>query len=313
MKHDIAVVFPGQGAQRQGMGKDFYDQLSESREVYHKASQILGWDVGAMCFENDERLHLTAFAQPCILTTEIAMLKGIEVLFGLQSGWFGGHSLGEYTALVASGAVSFERALKIVHRRGQLMQSAAPVGFGAMAAVIADNLDAIKLRETLNGLHVDIANINSKEQVVLSGVTADMDDAKTRIEKKLEGCENFRWVALNVSAPFHSRFMKAIHDDFRQVLSQSVDQMNLEKASCVTSNYTGGYHCGDQNMIIDNLVEQLSNPVQWLENMRQLSEKADKVYEIGPNKPLRRFFKTIGKDVISIVNLKDAERAFNKG
>jgi [acyl-carrier-protein] S-malonyltransferase/trans-AT polyketide synthase/acyltransferase/oxidoreductase domain-containing protein len=313
MRNDIAVVFPGQGSQRKGMGRDFHDQIPECHEIYENASKILGWNVAAMCFEEDDRLHLTAYSQPCILTTEIAMLKGLEKRFGFESTWFGGHSLGEYSALVASGAMSFERALKTVHKRGQLMQSAAPAGFGTMAAVIADNVDADKLRHTLTGLFVDIANINSKDQVVVSGMAIDMNHAKNRIEKICGTSENFRWVPLNVSAPFHSRFMHSIRDDFREILTVSADKIQPDKAPCVTSNFTGGYHCGDPHMIIDNLVEQLCHPVQWLENMYQLSKKTTQIYEIGPNKPLRKFFKSIGRDCVSIMNLKDAEHMIHKG
>src|SRR5664280_437868 len=138
----IAVVFPGQGSQRPGMGKDFYDQISVSRETYQEASDALGWDVAAMCFGEDERINLTQYTQPCILTTEIAMYRGLVERYGFAPQYFGGHSLGEFTAFEAAGVMPLAQLLKIVHTRGKLMQQAVPVGVGGMAAIISEGLDA---------------------------------------------------------------------------------------------------------------------------------------------------------------------------
>ena len=130
-----AIVFPGQGSQRQGMGKDFYESIPECRRIYEEASDALGWDVAALCFGEDEKLNLTAYAQPGIVVTEIAMLKAIMEKYGITPDVFGGHSLGEYTALVAAGVLPLETVIRIVHIRGRLMQEAVPVGQGSMAAV----------------------------------------------------------------------------------------------------------------------------------------------------------------------------------
>ena len=122
MSNPMAIVFPGQGSQRQGMAKDFMETFAASRAIFEQASDALNLDVAAICHEEDERLHLTEYTQPCILTAEIAMLEGLRAEHGLSASLYGGHSLGEYTALVAAGAIPFEAAVKLVHLRGQLMQ-----------------------------------------------------------------------------------------------------------------------------------------------------------------------------------------------
>ena len=163
------MSFQVRGRSGPGMGKDFHDNVPVCREVYEEASQAAGWDIAAMCFGDDERLNLTEFTQPCILTTEIAMLRSLETLFGFSPILFGGHSLGEFTALVAAGALPLSEAVRIVQIRGRLMQEAVPVGRGAMAAVISDNVDIELVRLALKDLPIDIANINSANQIVISG------------------------------------------------------------------------------------------------------------------------------------------------
>ncbi len=306
-----AVVFPGQGAQRPGMGKDFYENVEISRQVYEEASRTLGWDVPGMCFGEDERINLTEYAQPCILATEVAMFRGLEDLYGFEPEYFGGHSLGEYTALVAAGAMPFSEALQIVETRGRLMQQASPPGEGAMAAVIADELDIDLLRSLLSDLQVDIANINSSSQVVISGSSASMDVVQGRLENSLSG-GGFRFVPLNVSAPFHSRFMNAIIDKFRDVLDSVSSRLAPANAGRVTSNYTGRFHSGRTASIVDALVSQVSSSVRWRDNMQALAARAHRIYEIGPNRPLKRFFQTIGVQCRSITTFSAAAREFGK-
>ncbi|MBS3808765.1 MAG: ACP S-malonyltransferase [Desulfobacterales bacterium] len=306
-----AVVFPGQGAQRPGMGKDFYDNIEISRKTYQEASDVLGWDVGALCFSEDERMNLTEFAQPCILATEIAMLRGMQDLYGFCPDYFGGHSLGEYTAMVAAGAISFPDALKIVETRGSLMQEASPPGQGAMAAVIAKNIDIERIREILRGLPVDMANINSTDQVVISGRADSMDSARERIAKEIGDEENMRFVPLNVSAPFHSRFMNVVKDKFREVLTAVAARLNSGNAARVTSNYTGWFHSDMTASIIEALVAQLSGSVKWRDNMQALAEKSQRIYEIGPNRPLKNFFRSLDINCRSITTFSAAEREFS--
>lgn len=178
---NIAVVFPGQGSQRSGMGKDFYEQIPVSRETYEEAADALGWDVSHMCFGEDERLNLTEYTQPCIVTTEIAMLRGLSKRYGFAAEHFGGHSLGEFTALVAAGVMPLAETLKIVQRRGKLMQEAVPVGVGGMAAVISEDIDIEMLTKIMDGLNADVANINSNNQVVISGELPAIDETEKRI------------------------------------------------------------------------------------------------------------------------------------
>lgn len=311
MKKDkIAVVFPGQGAQRPGMGKDFYDNVSTSREIYEEASQAAGWDIGAMCFGEDARLNLTEFTQPCILTTEIAMLRGLQTFFGFAPALFGGHSLGEFTALVAAGALPLSEAVRIVQIRGRLMQEAVPVGIGAMAAVISDNLDITRVRLALKDLPIDVANINSANQAVISGKAEAMPNAEARLQDDLAKDKPFRFILLNVSAPFHSRFMSTIVEPFGEMLRAVGKGIDPEKSATVTSNFRGGFHSGLYEDLIYNLVSQLNNSVLWVENMKSLAAQADVIYEVGPGRPLRDFFKTINVNCTSITAFSTAKSAF---
>ena len=308
--NSIAAVFPGQGSQRGGMGKDYYDAIKVSRETYEEASAILGWDVAGMCFGEDEKLNLTEYTQPCILTTEIAMLRGLHARYGFAPHFFGGHSLGEFTALVAAGVLPLAEALRIVARRGQLMQRAVPVGVGGMAAVISEHLDPAAVREAIATLPLDVANINSANQVVISGKLEALPEAEKFLRERLAGNNNFRFVPLKVSAPFHSHFMKPIEESFTETLLSLGKALVPEKADKVTSNFTGGFHVPDAGEIVKNLILQLSNTVRWKENMKNLAARADSIYEIGPGRPLRDFFKTLGITCVSVTTLSAAERTF---
>ncbi|MBN1828207.1 MAG: ACP S-malonyltransferase [Deltaproteobacteria bacterium] len=306
----ITVVFPGQGSQRPGMGRDFHDMMKSSRNAYIEASDALGWDVAALCFSEDTKLNLTEYVQPCILTTEIAMLRGLEERYGIKPRYFGGHSLGEYTAMVAAGVISLAEAVKVTQCRGNLMQKAVPVGIGGMAAVISEKIDIPTLKEYLSDLPIDIANINSTNQIVISGKREAIPLAERRLKAAMTENNGFRFVPLNVSAPFHSRFMGSIKESFKNALETISAKVNPEKAGNVTSNYTGIFHSGNLDDIIDRMVAQLSGTVQWVKNMHTLAARADEIIEIGPARPLREFFKTIGVACSSITTLSAARRVF---
>lgn len=307
-----AGVFPGQGAQRPGMGKDFSDNIPASKRTYEEASDALGWDIAAMCFGEDERLNLTEYTQPCILTTEIAFLRGLAGLYGFSPVIFGGHSLGEFTALVAAGVLTLAEAVKIVHIRGQLMQKAVPVGEGGMAAVISQNIDIELLKNALQGLPIDVANINSVHQVVISGKLSSLPEAEQLLRAAFANDPGFRFVTLNVSAPFHSRFMKTIEGPFAHTLHEVGQHWAPLTAPKVTSNFTGGFHSNQTEEIMLRLNAQLSNTVRWVDNMKCIAANTDIVYEIGPSRPLRDFFKTLDIDCISITSLSTAERVLGK-
>ena len=308
---NIAVVFPVQGSQRPGMGKDFYEQIPVCCETYEEAADALGWDVSAMCFGEDEKLNLTEYTQPCIVTTEIAMLRGLSKRYGFASEYFGGHSLGEFTALVAAGVMPLAETLKIVQTRGKLMQEAVPIGVGGMAAIISEDIDIDALKKLMEDLPADVANINSANQIVVSGELSALPEIEKRLAQTLPSEKPFRFIHLNVSAPFHSRLMKSIENRFADTLEKFGKNLNPQNASKVTSNFTGSFHSDDISGIREKLVNQISNTVQWRGNMQSLAAKAAEIYEIGPARPLREFFKTIGVTCQSITGLAAAEKSFS--
>jgi [acyl-carrier-protein] S-malonyltransferase/trans-AT polyketide synthase/acyltransferase/oxidoreductase domain-containing protein len=283
------------------MARDFHEQSARARDVFAEASEALSLDMAALCFHDDERLDRTEFTQPAILTAEIAMLRALEAEFGLSPRYFGGHSLGEYTALCAAGVLGLADAVRVTRRRGALMQAAVPEGEGAMVAVISEGIADRDLGAVLAGLEVDVANRNSTDQVVLSGRAPAVASASTRLEALLG--ESARLVSLNVSAPFHSRLMQPIEAEFRGVLA-SIELVS-SRAPFVTSNFTGGFHEPSAEAVVDALTRQVSGTVDFIANMRALAV-ADYIYEIGPHRPLRAFFKSIGRDITSILSYKTA-------
>jgi [acyl-carrier-protein] S-malonyltransferase len=300
------IVFPGQGTQRAGMGRDFYDWSSEARATYDEASAALGLDLCALCFGDDERLGLTEYAQPAILTTEIAMHRAVVAQLGLDAASFGGHSLGEYTALVAAGVMPLDDAVRLVHERGRLMQEAVPVGRGGMTAVIGEALDRDAIAGALAGLQVGIANDNSGTQIVLSGLATDLTLARERIATALGSA--VRFVDLEVSAPFHSPLMAGIEPTFADLLERTRANLDASRATLVTSNYSGSFHEADDDALIERLVRQISGTVRWRSNMEALAAPGTRVIEIGPGRPLRAFFKTLGVEVQTITDVRSASR-----
>jgi malonyl CoA-acyl carrier protein transacylase len=302
----MAVVFPGQGSQRAGMGQDFYESSALARAVFDNASRASGLDLKTLCFEENEDLNLTEFTQPCILTCEIAMLEAIKEQYRPDFSVFAGHSLGEYTALVAAGALSLEAAVQIVRRRGALMQEAVPEGMGAMSALKLSGIyENARVRAIIAEAGAEIANLNSSEQVVISGKAQSVQAAGEKLTAEIADIEV---IPLTVSAPFHSQLMQTIEDSFFKTLQSFQDQFNAEKAAKVLSNFTGAFH--EPARLFENLTRQISGSVRWIENMQALTKEAQAIYEIGPNRPLGSFFRTIGADVKSIINLKSAQKAF---
>ena len=181
------------------MARDFCERFASAREAFAEASEALNLDLKALCFGDDPRLDLTEHTQPAILTAEIAMLRALATEFGFAPGLFGGHSLGEYTALCAAGVLPLADAVRIVRQRGALMQSAAAPGAGAMVAVVAKGVAERDLAGAIGELEVDVANRNSADQVVLSGATSDIGQASRRVAELLGGTRH-DIVPLNVSA-----------------------------------------------------------------------------------------------------------------
>ncbi len=290
------------------MARDFHERYAVARDVFVEASEVLDLDVAKLCFDDDPRLDLTEFTQPAILTAEMAMFRSLEREHGLRPSRFGGHSLGEYAALCAAGALPFADALRIVRRRGALMQSAVPPGEGAMAAIMKRDVATLDLAALLGDLDVDVANRNSRDQIVIAGLAPNVDRACTRLHERIADVEITR---LAVSAPFHSRHMRSIEPQLREAIEAAAPRFVPESARVVTSNFLGGFHTGTLRDLVSALVSQASGAVDWIANMAALNAAADKVIEIGPNRPLRGLFKTIGREVESIISVKTAERTLS--
>jgi [acyl-carrier-protein] S-malonyltransferase/trans-AT polyketide synthase/acyltransferase/oxidoreductase domain-containing protein len=193
-------------------------------------------------------------------------------------------------------------AARLVRRRGALMQQAVPAGQGAMLAVLGRGLDLEELRRQLEGLEVDAANHNSSSQIVVSGSAGDVEKARERLAGK-----GRRLIPLNVSAPFHSRFMKPVEAAF----AAELESVALEAAAAVrvASNYTGAFHLADAAAVREALVKQISGTVRWVDNMRGLAERASRIVEIGPAKPLSAFFKDVGMAARAITDVAGAREA----
>jgi len=304
----IAVVFPGQGAQKPGMAKDFHDLYMESRQVFEEAGDALGLDMRELCFTENEKLNLTEYTQPAILTTEIAMLAAISKHFSFTPAFFGGHSLGEYTALVASGTLPFSDALKIVRQRGALMQQAVPKEVGAMAALICDNIAETSYAEIVKEAGAEVANFNSLSQIVISGRKEAVEKACGRMKEELP---QINAIMLNVSAPFHCSLMKTIEADFADFLGNFIANVKTGNCEKVLSNFSGTFH--KQETLIEGLIRQISSSVHWVQNMEVLKDTGADIYEIGPAKVLSKFFSTIGVNAKPIFNLKTLEKSFSPG
>lgn len=307
----IAAVFAGQGAQRPGMGQDFFESFPEAKAVFDRAADATGTDIAGICFaDEDPRLNLTEFTQPCILTMETAVMAVLGKVYGFAPATFGGHSLGEYSALCAAGAIDFADAVRIVRKRGQLMQKAVPEGVGAMAAIIHSRLEELPIADIAQRHGAEPANVNSPEQIVLSGKAEAVKAAGADIEKLELGGSAPEVIFLEVSAPFHCSLMRAIEPEFRQTLEEASERFVLSKAAAVVSNFTGAFHKPDD--MISNLVHQISGSVRWVENMRLLGSGADSIIEIGPNRPLQRFFAAVGFEVQSILNVRSMKKIFGE-
>lgn len=304
----LAVVFPGQGAQKLGMARDFWEHFLESRAVFDVASRAAGYDLTELCFDDPARLALTEFQQPAILTAEIAMLTALTRSRGCAPSYFGGHSLGEYTALVAAGVFRLEDAVRLVALRGKLMQEAVPPGEGAMTAIIHADLDVDWLREIAGRFGVDVGNHNGLDQASLSGMAADVAAAvaaaKAEPVPAATGAapSRVRSITLRVSAPFHSRAMQSVKAPLADALA-AVAQVDSEKAVHVLSNATGAFHTGSRFDLERCLVEQVTSTVRWVDDMRELLDRNCRVLEIGPGRPLRGFFASLGVEIESVTSV----------
>lgn len=287
-----AFIFPGQGSQYVGMGKEFYENLPICREVYDLASEVTGLDLPKLCFMENEQIHQTEYTQICMLATEVAIYMALEQN-GYQPDVTAGLSLGEYGALVASGVMTAEEAFEVVRKRGIYMQQAVPTG-GAMAAVLG--LDGGKIEQICEQteeqmqLAVSVANYNCPGQIVISGKAEAVQTAG-------EACKEAgakRVVPLKVSGPFHSKLLT----DAGKQLREALDKVEIrENFVPYIANVTADY-VTEQSQVKPLLECQLYSPVRWQQTIeRMLADGVDEFVEIGPGKTLSGFIKKINRNV----------------
>lgn len=297
----IAFIFPGQGAQYCGMGQDFYEKNSTARQIYDKATELLGFSMPQLCFEDQDRLDRTEYTQAAMVTTSIAMMRVLEEQ-GIFPDVAAGLSLGEYCAMAAAGVMSDEDAIRTVRERGILMQEAVPVGIGSMAAVL--ELNAGQIEEVLAPLQdVQIANYNCPGQIVISGKKEAVEEASVLLKEA--GAK--RIVPLNVSGPFHSSMLKEAGEKLTQVLEnvQIYDPV-IPYASNVTAEYV---RSADE--VRPLLAKQVSSSVRWQQTMEMMIQDGVDIFiEIGPGRTLSGFMKKIAKDVkvLRVEKIEDIEQ-----
>lgn len=286
-------VFPGQGSQYVGMGKELYNEFQTSRRTFDEASDILHLDVAKLCFEDGHDLNLTVNAQPAILTMSVAALRVLKEETGLEPDFVAGHSLGEYSALVASETLDFKDAVWIVRKRGKFTQEAVPVGEGAMAAVLGlwkEDVEEICTEASDNSFVVSPANFNTPDQTVISGNKQAVEKAATI--SKSRGAK--RVVLLEVSAPSHCALMAPAAEKLGQIL-EKIKFSNFKIP--IVSNFDATINI-DPTKIKNLLIDQVISPVRWYESIKTLYETGvRKFLEIGPGNVLTGLIKRTVPDV----------------
>ena len=293
----IAFMFPGQGAQYVGMGKDFYETIPVSRQMYELASKASGLDVEALCFNENERIHITEYTQIAMLATEVAMLKAVEEK-GLKPDVTAGLSLGEYGALVASGVMSPEDVFRVVRMRGIYMQEAVPHG-GAMVAVLGLDTAVIeKICEETPGM-VSVANYNCPGQIVITGE----ENAINSAVEKLTAAGAKRCVTLKVSGPFHSPLLAGAGEKLAKELEQvTIGEIQVPYIANVTADYVT-----DKEAVKGLLEKQVSSSVRWQQTIeRMIADGVDTFIEIGPGKTLSGFMRKINREM-KVYNVEKTE------
>jgi [acyl-carrier-protein] S-malonyltransferase len=296
----LAFLFPGQASQYPGMGKDLAANFPESRAVFDEADATLGFPLSKMCFEGtEEELKLTENTQPAILTISVAAYRALAAR-GVQPDFAAGHSLGEYSALVAAGALEFSTAVKLVRQRGRYMQEAVPTGEGAMAAILgmspSDVADVCK--KAANGEVVSPANLNSPEQTVIAGSAAAV---KRAVETASQAGAK-RAVVLAVSAPFHCAMLAPAQERLEPDLRAA--QFGPLKFPVITNVDAEAIILGDEAR--DSLIRQVTMPVRWLESVREMIDVGVNIFvEVGPGKVLTGLMRQIDRSV-RVLNVEDA-------
>ena len=297
----IAFIYPGQGAQKAGMGADFYENCPSARELFDQASDALGLDMKALCFEENDKLDLTEYTQAALVTTTLAMTRVVEE-HGIHADMTAGLSLGEYSAIAAAGGMTEIDAIRLVRKRGILMQNTVPAGEGAMCAVMA--MDAAKIEEVTGPIDgATIANYNCPGQIVITGEKAGVEKAAEALKEA--GAK--RTVMLNVSGPFHSPMLKPAGEELMKELQEvSLSELKIPYVTNVTTEIIS-----DISRTKELLKEQVSSPVRWMQSMEvMIADGVDTFIEIGPGRTLAGFMKKINKEVkvYNIAALSDIEK-----
>ena len=284
----IAFIYPGQGAQKAGMGKDFYENSPLARDIYDRASECLELDMRALCFEENDLLDQTEYTQAAMVTTCLAMTAVLNEQ-GAKADVTAGLSLGEYCAIAEAGAMDLLDAIRLVRVRGQLMQHTVPTGEGAMAAVLgmdADQIDAV-VEPIAN---VTVANYNCPGQIVITGGTAGIEQAS----KVLKEVGAKRIVPLNVSGPFHSPMLRSAGEKLgKELMTVQLGELKIPYVTNVTAEYVT-----DSSEIRELLTRQVYSPVRWEQSIRKMiAQGVDTFVEIGPGRTLTGFLRKIDRNV----------------